>query len=141
MSERCEVTGMSTDNANSFNYYHSQLIGELNIEITAKDSVSKYENSLEKTWKNSMPHKSEKSRKNRLLNHITKSIGSKFNAVDVIQFGSSANGFGMKNGDFDICLIIPDANQRQLIKKMKNILRSQGMEDVHAILNLSLIHI
>ena len=39
----------------------------------------------------------------------------------------------MKGGDFDLCLQIPDANEKKILKKIGGMLRGQGMEDVQII--------
>ena len=133
MSDNCEVTGMSQENVSKFQYLHSHLTGTLEIEQPSSDVLTRFAKPLQNTIASHSIHNSELRRKESLFNHLKKSIASKFQGSKLSAFGSAESGLSLKGGDFDLCLQIPDANEKKILKKIGGMLRGQGMEDVQII--------
>ena len=133
MSEYCEVTGLSIDNANKYNLIHSKMIGEFSHTEVSKESIDELNAVFEKLVKKINPHHSDSKKRQSLTNHLERSIGKKFKAKDVKQFGSSVTGLNIKGGDLDVCLIIPGADEKKVVTNISKVLRGQGMEDVASV--------
>ena len=133
MSGKCEVTGLSQENASKFQYLHSHLTGDLEISEPTSDVLAGFVKPLQNTISSHSIHNSEIKRKESLFNHLKKSIASKFAGSKLSAFGSAESGLSLKGGDFDLCLQIPDANEKKILKKIGGMLRGQGMEDVQII--------
>ena len=88
---------------------------------------------LENTVSSNRIHNSEQKRKDSLLKHLEKSIASKFEGAKLSPFGSAESGLSLKGGDFDLCLQIPNADEKKTIKRIGGMLRGQGMEKVQII--------
>ncbi|MBJ47367.1 MAG: hypothetical protein CMB59_05705, partial [Euryarchaeota archaeon] len=78
MSDKCEVTGLSQENASKFQYLHSHLTGELEISEPTSDVLAGFVKPLQNTISSHSIHNSEIKRKESLFNHLKKSIASKF---------------------------------------------------------------
>ena len=133
MSDNCEVTGLSQENVSRFQYLHSHLTGTLEIAEPSSDVLAGFAKPLQNTISSHSIHNSETKRKESLFNHLKKSIASKFEGSKLSAFGSAESGLSLKGGDFDLCLQIPDANEKKILKKIGGMLRGQGMEDVQII--------
>ena len=133
MSDNCEVTGLSQENVSRFQYLHSHLTGTLEIAEPSSDVLAGFAKPLQNTISSHSIHNSETKRKESLFNHLKKSIASKFEGSKLSAFGSAESGLSLKGGDFDLCLQIPDANEKKVLKKIGGMLRGQGMEDVQII--------
>ena len=133
MSDRCEVTGLSPENVNKFQYLHSHLKNSLEISEPSSDALEGFSKPLQYTVSNHRIHNSDIKRRESLFNHLKKSIASKFQGSKLSKFGSAESGLSLKGGDFDLCLQIPDANDKKILKKIGGILRGQGMENVQII--------
>ena len=133
MSDNCEVTGLSQENVSRFQYLHSHLTGTLDIAEPSSDVLAGFAKPLQNTISSHSIHNSEVKRKEGLFNHLKKSIASKFGGSKLSTFGSAESGLSLKGGDFDLCLQIPDANEKKILKKIGGMLRGQGMEDVQII--------
>ncbi len=133
MSDNCEVTGLSQENVSRFQYLHSHLTGALEIAEPSSDVLAGFAKPLQNTISSHSIHNSEVKRKESLFNHLKKSIASKFEGSKLSTFGSAESGLSLKGGDFDLCLQIPDANEKKILKKIGGMLRGQGMEDVQII--------
>ena len=130
MTERCEITGLSKEDSNLYQYLHSQLIGELKLVSPSDETLNGFSKPLANTVSNHAVHKGDKKRKDGLFQHLEKSVASKFANSKLSVFGSSESGLALKSGDFDLCLQIPDAKQKKVIKKIGGMLRGQGMESI-----------
>ncbi|MEL0101030.1 MAG: nucleotidyltransferase domain-containing protein, partial [Euryarchaeota archaeon] len=135
MSDFCEITGMSIDDANKFQYIHSKMIEEYSPKDIDGKYFEKLENELSNSVKRILPHKSDSKQRESLTNHLSRTLGKKFKASEVKSFGSSVTGLNIKGGDLDLCFVIPDANQKNTIVNMAKVLRGQGMENVQPITN------
>ena len=133
MSSRCEITGLSAEDAKLFEFLHSRLIGKLDINEPEKEIISSFSKSLENTVSNNKGHKSDERRRENLLKHLQKSVASKFSNSKLTPFGSAESGLSLKGADFDLCLQIKEANQKKIIKRIGGMLRGQGMESVQAL--------
>ena len=133
MSDRCDVTGLSKENMSKLQYLHSHLTGSLEISEPSAEALSGFNKPLQNTISNHAIHNSEVKRKESLLNHLKKSIASKFEGSQLSAFGSAESGLSLKGGDFDLCLQISDANEKKILKKIGGMLRGQGMEEVQII--------
>ena len=133
MSDYCEVTGLSIDNANKYNIIHSKMIGEFSHAEVSKESIDELNTVFDKLVKKINPHHSDSKKRQSLTNHLERSIGKKFKAKDVKQFGSSVTGLNIKGGDLDVCLIIPGADEKKVVTNISKVLRGQGMEDVASV--------
>ena len=133
MSDRCDVTGLSKENMSKLQYLHSHLTGSLEISEPSPEALSGFNKPLQNTISNHAIHNSEVKRKESLLNHLKKSIASKFEGSQLSAFGSAESGLSLKGGDFDLCLQISDANEKKILKKIGGMLRGQGMEEVQII--------
>jgi hypothetical protein len=135
MSDFCEITGMTIDDANKFQYIHSKMIEEYSPKDIDGKYFEKLENELSNSVKRILPHKSDSKQRKSLTNHLSRTLGKKFKASEVKSFGSSVTGLNIKGGDLDLCFVIPDANQKNTIVNMAKVLRGQGMENVQTITN------
>ena len=133
MSGKCEATGMSQENVSKYQYLHSHLTGALEISEPSPDVLAGFVKPLQNTISSHSIHDSEIKRKDSLFNHLKKSVASKFPGSKLSAFGSAESGLSLKGGDFDLCLQIPDANEKKILKKIGGMLRGQGMEDVQII--------
>ena len=133
MSDRCDVTGLSKENMSKLQYLHSHLTGSLEIAEPSAEALSGFNKPLQNTISSHAIHNSEVKRKESLLNHLKKSIASKFEGSQLSAFGSAESGLSLKGGDFDLCLQISDANEKKILKKIGGMLRGQGMEEVQII--------
>ncbi|RJU86889.1 MAG: hypothetical protein DWC02_03830 [Candidatus Poseidoniales archaeon] len=130
MSKRCDITGLSEEDANLFNNLHAYLTNKLELKTPEQDSIASYVKPLENTISRNRINKGDEKRKENLLKHLQKSVASKFQNSTLSPFGSAESGLSLKSGDFDLCLQIPDANQKKIIKRIGGMLRGQGMESV-----------
>ncbi len=133
MSEFCEITGLSIDNANKYRFIHSKMIEEFSPQKVVDSNLEKYESQFQNLIRKILPHKSHQSRGEKLTKHLERTLGKKFKAEEVKQFGSSISGLSIKGSDLDICLIIPDAKEKNTVFNIAKVLRGQGMENVTAI--------
>ncbi len=133
MSDKCEITGLSQEDASRFQYLHSHLIGTLEISEPSSEILAGFSKPLQNTISSHSIHSSEVRRKESLFNHLKKSVASKFEGSKLSAFGSAESGLSLKGGDFDLCLQITDANEKKILKKIGGMLRGQGMEDVQII--------
>tara|TARA_B100000767_G_scaffold274841_1_gene309214 strand:+ start:2135 stop:4225 length:2091 start_codon:yes stop_codon:yes gene_type:complete len=133
MSERCEVTGLSEEDMNFFNYLHQYITGKLELSTSSNQSLTSFDKPLERTVSNHHLGTGDMKRKDSLIKHLDKSISSKFNGSKLSAFGSAESGLSLKTGDLDLCLQIPEANQKKVIKRISGMLRGQGMENVQAL--------
>ena len=133
MSDYCEITGLSIDNANKYNFIHSKMIEEFTPKEVSDSSLNDYQSQFETLIRKIRPHKSEQARREKLTKHLDRTLGKKFKAEGVRQFGSSISGLSIKGSDLDICLIIPGAKEKNTIYNIAKVLRGQGMEDVNTI--------
>jgi DNA polymerase sigma len=104
MSSRCEITGLSKEDAKLFEYLHSQLTGKLEINEPEKEIISSFGKPLENTVSNNRGHKSDARRRENLLKHLQKSVASKFSNSKLTPFGSAESDLALKGADFDLCL-------------------------------------
>jgi len=135
MSDFCEITGMSIDDANKFEFIHSKMIEEFSPKEIDEKYFEKLENEISTSIKRILPHKSDSKQRESLTNHLSRTLGKKFKSSDVKPFGSSVTGLNIKGGDLDLCFVIPGANQKSTIQNMAKVLRGQGMENVQPITN------
>ena len=133
MSEVCEITGLSKDNVTKLSYLHKHLTEGNEIPIPDENSLNGFIKPLENTVSSNRIHNSEQKRKESLLKHLEKSIASKFEGAKLSPFGSAESGLSLKGGDFDLCLQIPNADEKKTIKRIGGMLRGQGMEKVQTI--------
>ena len=130
MSDRCDITGLSPEDSNLFQHLHSHLTNNLELKTPKQDSIASYVKPLESTISKNRINKGDERRKENLLKHLRKSVASKFQNSTLSPFGSAESGLSLKSGDFDLCLQIPEANQKKIIKRIGGMLRGQGMESV-----------
>ena len=130
MSERCDITGLSPEDSNLFQYLHSHLTNNLELKTPKQDSIASYIKPLENTISRNKINKGDERRKENLLKHLRKSVASKFQNSNLSPFGSAESGLSLKGADFDLCLQISEANQKKIIKRIGGMLRGQGMESV-----------
>ena len=133
MSDRCEITGLSQEDVNFFSYLHPHIIGELELNAPSKDTLTSFDKPLGRTVSNNRFGTGDLKRKESLVKHLEKSVSSKFSGSKLSIFGSSESGLSLKTGDLDLCLQLPEANQKKVIKRMSGMLRGQGMENVQAL--------
>jgi len=116
MSDFCEITGMSIDDANKFEFIHSKMIEEFSPKEIDEKYLEKLENEISTSIKRILPHKSDSKQRESLTNHLSRTLGKKFKSSDVKSFGSSVTGLNIKGGDLDLCFVIPGANQKRQFK-------------------------
>ncbi len=133
MSERCEITGLLPEDVSRFQFLHSQLTGGLEIATPSPEELTGYIKPLDNTVSNNKVHNSDTKRRDSLFKHLEKSVASKFGGAKLSAFGSAESGLSLKGGDFDLCLQIPEANQKKVLKRIGGMLRGQGMDDVQII--------
>jgi hypothetical protein len=133
MSTRCEITGLSQEDAKLFEYLHSNLTNKLEIKAISGEAITSFTKPLENTVSNNRGHKSDARRRENLLKHLQKSIASKFSNSKLTPFGSAESGLSLKGADFDLCLQIQEDNQKKIIKRIGGMLRGQGMESVQTL--------
>ncbi len=133
MSDNCEITGLSPEDVNLFANLHSQIVGKLELSTPSKESLMDYDKPLGHTISNHKFNTGDIKRKDSLINHLEKSISSKFKGSKLTPFGSSESGLSLKTGDLDLCLQLPGANQKKVVKRISGMLRGQGMEAVQAL--------
>ena len=133
MSKPCDITGLSAEDINLFGYLHSQIIGEIELSEPSKDSLTGFEKPLQRTVSNHRFNTGDLKRKESLVNHLEKSITSKFKGSKLTAFGSSESGLSLKTGDLDLCLQSANLDQKKAIKRISGMLRGQGMESVQAL--------
>ena len=130
MTSRCEITGLSESDSKMFEYLHAYLVGKLEINNPDSATLAGFSKPLLNTVSSNSTHKGEIKRREGLFNHLEKSIASKFKNSKLSVFGSAESGLSIKGGDYDLCLQIPDADQKKVVKKIGSMLRGQGMEEV-----------
>ena len=133
MIQPCEITGFSKDNVEKFSYLHEYITQDKKIPIPDDDSLNGFVKPLENTVSSNKIHNSEQKRRDSLFKHLEKSIASKFEGSKLSPFGSAESGLSLKGADLDLCLQIPDANQKKTLKRIGGMLRGQGMEKVQTI--------
>ncbi len=109
------------------------MIEEFSPQKVVDSNLKKYESQFQNLIRKILPHKSDQSRREKLTKHLERTLGKKFKAEEVKQFGSSISGLSIKGSDLDICLIIPDAKEKNTVFNIAKVLRGQGMENVKAI--------
>jgi DNA polymerase sigma len=133
MSGNCEITGLSPEDVNLFSNLHSHIIGTLEMATPTKEEFAAYDKPLGYTVSNHKFNTGDIKRKDSLINHLEKSISSKFKGSKLTAFGSSESGLSLKTGDLDLCLQLPGADQKKIVKRISGMLRGQGMESVQAL--------
>ena len=133
MTSRCEITGLSESDSKMFEYLHAYLVGDLEINRPDSQTLAGFSKPLLNTATYNTTHKGELKRREGLFNHLEKSIASKFKNSKLSVFGSAESGLSIKGGDYDLCLQIPDADQKKVVKKIGSMLRGQGMEEVQVL--------
>jgi len=133
MSGTCKKTGLTSEDAENWSDLHSLLTGKYELNEPTKDSLEKYNDSLSSIVSNNKSHNSDNKRIQGLINHLEKSIVSKFKGSKLIPFGSTNNGLSLKGSDLDLCFQQKDADSKKVIKRITGIMRGQGMEKVQAI--------
>ena len=117
MTSYCKKTGMSPEDMNLYSYYHSFLTKNTSLNKPTTEIINQYSKPLQRLIGNHAQNNNEAKRKERLFNHLEKSLVSKFQSASLVVFGSSASGLSLKSGDYDLCLIIPSVNEKKAIKK------------------------
>ena len=130
MTDFCEITGLSSENSEKFNYLHHYITNSKEIATPDNDVLKGFIKPLENTVSANKIHNSDTKRRESLFKHLEKSIASKFDDSKLTVFGSVESGLSLKGGDFDLCLQIPNANQKKVLKRIGGMLRGQGMENV-----------
>ena len=133
MSQPCEITGLSEDNVEKFSFIHQHITTNKEIPMPDNDSLKGFIKPLENTVSSNKIHSSEEKRRESLFKHLEKSIASKFEGSKLSPFGSMESGLSLKGGDFDLCLQIPNADEKKILKRIGGMLRGQGMEKVQTI--------
>ena len=109
------------------------MIEEFSPQEVIDSNLERYESQFQNLIRKILPHKSDQSRREKLTKHLERTLGKKFKAEEVKQFGSSISGLSIKGSDLDICLIIPGAKEKNTVFNIAKVLRGQGMENVTAI--------
>lgn len=133
MSKPCEITGLSAQNIEKYSYLHAHLTGNLNLQEPSEESLNGFNKPLLSIVSANKVHSGDSKRKESLFKHLEKSVASKFEGAKLSAFGSTESGLSLKGGDFDLCLQIPNANQKKVLKRIGGMLRGQGMENVQTI--------
>jgi len=133
MTDFCEITGLSSENLEKFNYLHHYITNSKEIATPDNDILKGFIKPLENTVSANKIHSSDTKRRESLFKHLDKSIASKFDDSKLTVFGSVESGLSLKGGDFDLCLQIPNVNQKKVLKRIGGMLRGQGMENVQII--------
>ena len=133
MSERCEITGLSPEDVNLFANLHSHIVGKLELSTPSKESLASYDKPLGNTVNNHKFNTGDLKRRDSLIKHLEKSIVTKFKGSKLSAFGSAESGLSLKTGDLDLCLQLPGADQKKVVKRISGMLRGQGMEAVQAL--------
>ena len=133
MSSVCEITGLSEENVAKLSYLHRYLVTGNEVPSPDEKALNGFIKPLENTVSSNRIHNSEQKRKDSLLKHLEKSIASKFEGAKISPFGSAESGLSLKGGDFDLCLQIPNVDEKKTIKRIGGMLRGQGMEKVQTI--------
>lgn len=135
MTSYCEKTGLSPEDMNLYRHYHSYHTQKISLSKPANETIKGFSKPLQRLIGNHAQNSNEAKRKERLFNHLEKSLVSKFQSASLVVFGSSASGLSLKSGDYDLCLIIPSVDEKKAIKKISSMLRGQGMDSVETITN------
>lgn len=133
MSERCEITGMSKEDCNNWPDLHSKITGDLVIKEASDQIIKSFDKPLNNIVSNNSSNKNNSKRRSGLFRHLEKSIISKFKDSTMVTFGSSETGLSLKKGDLDLCLIVPNGKQKQIVKRISAMMERQGMENVKAL--------
>ena len=133
MTDECELTGLSKEDANLYGHYHSFLVNDTKFSLPSNEILKGFEKPLQRTISNHLLSANDKKRRDGLFRHLEKSLTSKFKDSSLVMFGSSASGLSLKSGDLDLCLQIPNINEKKAIKKVSSMLRGQGMESIETI--------
>ena len=75
MSDYCEITGLSIDNANKYNFIHSKMIEEFTPKEVSDSSLNDYQSQFETLIRKIRPHKSEQARREKLTKHLDRTLG------------------------------------------------------------------
>ncbi|CAI8156740.1 MAG: Uncharacterised protein [Methanobacteriota archaeon] len=133
MSWRCEITGMSREDCNNWPDLHSKITGELVIKEPSEKIIQSFDKPLNNIVLNNSSNKNNSKRRSGLFRHLEKSIASKFKDSTMVPFGSSETGLSLKKGDLDLCLIVPNGKEKQIVKRISAMMERQGMENVKAL--------
>lgn len=133
MSKRCEITGLSLKDCENWANLHSKHTGTYECQTPSDEMMFAFDKDLENTVSNNRFSKIDLKRRNSLFGHLEKSIVPKFNNSSLAAFGSSETGLSLKRGDLDLCLVVPDGNQKRIVKRISGMMNGQGMENVKAI--------
>eukprot|EP00897_Mesotaenium_endlicherianum_P002966 jgi/Mesen1/2698/ME000167S01843 len=82
-----------------------------------------------------IPTAGEEMRRRLFLARLDQLVARSWAHAKLFLFGSCANAFGVRDSDIDVCLSVddPQASKANLIARMANILRSDGMQNVQAL--------
>ena len=133
MSDSCDITGMSSELSSELPDLHSLLVDKMELSVPSNEILTGFAKPLQNTVSNNGVNKGETKRRTSLMNHLEKTIASKFKGSKLTSFGSSETGLSLKGGDLDLCLQMQTKDQKAVIKKIGNLLRRQGMEKVHVL--------
>jgi len=134
MSERCEISDLSLEVCEGWNDLHAKHSGSYECSVPNNDVISSLAKPLENTVSINKVSNIDLKRRNSLFGHLEKSIVNKFNNSSLVAFGSSETGLSLKKGDLDLCLVVPDVDQKKVVKRISGMMNGQGMENVQALL-------
>lgn len=136
MSEPCKITGLSSQQASRWSFYHKQLVGE-EIRFESSDLTSEYFQNLSSQIKSKIADtklsKKDLEARKKLFAHLKKNIAGRIKGAKLIKFGSSASGLSLKHGDLDLCLKVRTENPKKTLNYVSRMLKQQNMDDVQLI--------
>ena len=78
MTDFCEITGLSSENLEKFNYLHHYITKSKDIPTPDNDVLKGFIKPLENTVSANKIHNNDTKRRESLFKHLEKSIASKF---------------------------------------------------------------
>ncbi|MBT60504.1 MAG: hypothetical protein CMA63_02980 [Euryarchaeota archaeon] len=133
MSDDCEVTGFSPEQQHRWPNVHAYLTDSLELpngEDLTPDTIERISCDILDSLKLHAPRSGDLKKRQKLFEHLQRSIERRFKGSKLQQFGSSESGLSLGNADLDLCLQFTGEKPKKVLSALSQMLRQQDMEDI-----------
>lgn len=133
MTGECEITGFTLQQQHRWPKNHAYLTGNLELpsgEEIPKDAVEKLSADVLATLIEHAPKPKDQKKRQKLFEHLKRSVERRFKGSTLQQFGSAESGLSLGNSDLDLCLQFHKEKPKKVLGGLSQMLRQQDMEDI-----------
>jgi hypothetical protein len=133
VSEECEITGFSPQQQHRWPNIHAYLTEKLELptgENITVDAIQKLSTEVLATLSEHAPKPKDQKKRQKLFEHLKRSVERRFKGSKLQQFGSAESGLSLGNSDLDLCLEFHKERPKKVLSGLSQMLRQQDMEDI-----------